>query len=68
MADFRAATATELARLVTEARTARRHVAHRPCDDRTPCRHCAVIRDRHSLIDDHLDQLDLVALETVWQA
>lgn len=65
--DFEAKTGRELARLVAQAQTARRLVAHRPCADKGACRHCAAVRDTHRLIDDHLDQLETAALEAAVQ-
>lgn len=65
--EFRVRTAAELARLTAKASAARRYVAHRPCSDDAPCRHCAAIRDVHAHIDDHLDQLELAALEGALQ-
>lgn len=61
-------TVSELTRLVSESRTERRYVAHRICADEAPCRHCAAIRDNHRLIDDHLDQIELAAIEADLEA
>lgn len=66
--EFTARTWAELARLTTEARAARRYVAHRPCADDAPCRHCAAVRDHHRLIDDHIDQLETARLEEALKA
>ena len=61
-AEFTAKTHRELARLASEARALRRGRPDHPwCGDREACRHCAAIRDKHRLINDHLAQLDMLA-------
>lgn len=65
-ADFAAKTWAELARLVGECRNERRFVAHPSCSDSSPCRHCGTIRNKHRLINDHIDQLETAALEDAY--
>lgn len=62
-ADFVAKTHSELKRLTRELAAMRRNLAHLPCSDTAPCRHCQAIRSHHELIDDHLAQLETAALE-----
>lgn len=64
---FTAKTAGALAEQVAVARTARRSVGHRPCTDLGACRFCAIIRDAHTSINDHLDQLEVALLEQQMQ-
>lgn len=61
--DFVAKTHAELARIVGECRNERRFIAHPACSDMAPCVHCGTIRAKHKLLNDHLDQLELAALE-----
>lgn len=60
---FVAKTAAALAEQVAIARAARRSVGHRPCSDLGACCHCATIRNAHTSINDHLDQLEVLILE-----
>lgn len=64
--DFTAKTHADLARLVGECRNEWRFVAHPTCSDSAPCRHCGTIRNKHRLINDHLDQLETATLEAVF--
>jgi hypothetical protein len=56
---FTTKTHAELARLIDEAKAARRLIGHRACGDTAPCSYCANLRRIHACIDDHLDQLEM---------
>lgn len=62
-ATFAAKTAAALAEQVAIARAARQFVGHRVCSDTGACRHCAAVRNAHTSINDHLDQLEVARLE-----